>query len=183
MNNIVKCDLYRYGGLTGWKDFIKALLSIPGFRYTYLFRKAQEHKNHPFRRFFFILLLRRYMFKYGIQISTGAQIGKGFYIGHFGNIVVSGGAIIGENCNISQGVTIGHANRGWIKGYPEIGNKVWMGTNSVIIGKIKIGSNVLIAPNSTISIDLPDNSMARGNPAKIVETELATDGYINHILN
>jgi len=182
MDPIIKSDLYRYGGLSGMKGFIKGIISIPGFRYTFLLRKVQKHNNHPIRRSFYKILKRRLSIKYGFQIPSEVQIGKGFYIGHYGTVIINPNAKIGENCNISPGVTVGQANRGWIKGYPTIGNRVWMGTNSVIIGKINIGSNVLIAPNSTVSIDVPDNSMVRGNPAKIVETEDATDGYINYCL-
>ena len=181
MNDVIKCDLYRYGGLTGTKGFLKGIL-IPGFRYTYLLRKIQVHKNHTIRRFIYSFFKRRYSFKYGFQIQTVTQIGKGFYIGHFGTVIIHPMAIIGSNCNISPGVTIGKANRGWTKGYPTIGDKVWIGTNSVIIGQIKIGSNVLIAPNSTVNFDVPDNSMVRGNPAKIVAMENATNDYINYFL-
>jgi len=181
MNPVIESDLFRYGGLSGKKGLSKGL-RIPGFKYTYLIRKVQQNKNNPLRRKFFQLLKKRYEYKYGFQIPAEVQIGKGFYIGHFGTVIISPKVIIGENCNISPGVTIGRANRGWIEGCPVIGNRVWIGTNAVVVGKITIGSNVLIAPNSTVSIDVPDNSMVRGNPAKVVHNEDATKGYINNIL-
>ena len=61
-----------------------------------------------------------------------------------------------------------------------IGNKVWIGTNSVIVGKITIGDNVLIAPNSFVNFDVPSNSIVIGNPGKIIPSTNATDKYINN---
>lgn len=125
---------------------------------------------------------RIYMYKYGFQIPVGTKIGKGFYIGHFGTLVINGKAEIGDNCNVAHNVTIGQENRGKRKGFPVIGNKVWIGTGSVIVGKIKIGNNVLIAPNSYVNTDVPSNSIAIGNPLKIVKKDNAIEGYIEHIL-
>jgi len=181
MTREIKADLYRYHKLTGLKGLIKGL-SIPGFRYMFVVRKASRSTKYSISWLLFNLLRRRYSYKYGFQIPAEVQIGKGFYIGHFGTVIISPKVIIGENCNISPGVTIGRANRGWIEGCPVIGNRVWIGTNAVVVGKITIGSNVLIAPNSTVSIDVPDNSMVRGNPAKVVHNEDATNCYINNIL-
>ena len=88
--------------------------------------------------------------------------------------------IIGKNCNIAQGVTIGQQNRGKNEGSPEIGNEVWIGPNAVIVGNIKIGNNVLIAPNSYVNFDIPSDSVVTGNPAKVYPNENATEGYINY---
>jgi len=120
------------------------------------------------------------MYKYGFQISSKTNIGEGLFIGHFGTVIVSINAIIGKNCNLSPGVTIGRDHRGKRKGSPEIGNKVWIGTNSILVGKIKIGDNVLIAPNSFVNFDVPSNSIVLGNPGKIIERENPVDGYINN---
>ena len=65
-------------------------------------------------------------------------------------------------------------------GVPEIGNEVWIGTNAVIVGKIKVGNNVLIAPNVYLNTDVPDNSVVVGNPAQIISKLNATEDYINH---
>ena len=84
----------------------------------------------------------------GISIPYSAQIGKEFYIGHFGGIIINSKAVIGNNCNISQGVTIGVSGKGERRGTPKIGNNVFIGANSVIAGKISIGDNSVIAANS-----------------------------------
>ena len=125
--------------------------------------------------------MERYTIKYGIEILVGTSIGRGLYIGHWGGIFVNQGAILGENCNINQGVTIGQSNRGRHKGCPVIGNYVWMGANSVIVGKIKLGNNVLIAPGAYVNFDVPDNAVVIGNPGEIVSYG-GTEGYISHAI-
>jgi len=181
MDRIIQADLYRYGGLSGRKGLIHGL-KIPGFRYTYLLRKASKCNQSSVSGLIYRFLLKRYKYKYGFQIPVSTDIGEGLFIGHFGTIVINAKAKIGKNCNISHGVTIGQANKGKLKGYPTIGNQVWMGSGSVIVGNINIGSNVLIAPNSFVNFDVPDNSLVLGNPAKIIRKDDATDGYINNVL-
>lgn len=165
------------------KSIYQKLLAFthPGLVYLKWFRRASSTKNRLFK-FICRLKLHQLSIKYGIQIPVGTEIGSGFYIGHFGNIVVNPNAKIGKNCNIAQGVTIGQSNRGKRKGFPIIGNKVWIGPNAVIVGKIRIGDNVLIAPGAFVNMDVPDNSIVIGNPAEIKPSENATDGYINNCI-
>lgn len=124
------------------------------------------------------LRLRHYQFKYGIQIPWHTKIGKGFYIGHFGGIVVNGGTVIGKNCNISQGVTIGQANRGPRKGCAIIGDNVYIGPGAKIVGHVNIGNNVAIGANAVVTKDVPDNAVVAGVPARIISME-GSVGYIN----
>lgn len=146
----------------------------------YFLRKASRYKKYSPLGILYRLQVRRYRYKFGFQIPVNTKIGEGFFIGHHGTIVINGKAKIGKNCNIAHGTTIGQANRGKLKGYPTIGDYVWMGTGSVIVGNIHIGSNVLIAPNSFVNIDIPDNSLVIGNPAKILKRNNPTKGYINN---
>jgi serine O-acetyltransferase len=97
-------------------------------------------------------------------------------------VIIGGPVKIGKNCNISHCVTLGQTLRGPTKGHPTIDDNVWIGAGSVITGKIKIGRNVLIAPNSFVSFNVPDNSLVVGNPAKIFSKADATAGYINNIM-
>lgn len=85
------------------------------------------------------------MFHSGIQIPLGTEIGEGFRIGHFGNIVINPAAVIGKNFTIQQGCLIGNA-AGKRAGVPTIGNNVICSANSTLIGGIRIGDNVMIAP-------------------------------------
>lgn len=175
--SLIKADLYRYQPYPwGLKIFLKGLRS-QGFRYMLLKRlKEQLPMASPLKPFV-RLLLRHYMYKYGFQI--GGNIEGGFYIGHFGTIVVSVQAKIGQNCNIAHNVTIGAA-RGKRAGAPEIGDRVWIGTGSVLVGKIKIESDVLIAPNAYVNFDVPAHSVVMGNPGKIITKQNPTRDYINN---
>ncbi len=113
---LIYSDLYRYSGDSGPWLLLKGLVWGIGFRYSFWMRLSKYFRSKSrlyFPAFIFSrIMLRRYSFKFGIQISYNTEIGPGFYIGHFGQIVVNGMAKIGKNCNISQGVTIGISNRG-----------------------------------------------------------------------
>lgn len=122
---------------------------------------------------------RHFKYKLGIDIPVGMEIGRGFYIGHFSCIVVSGEAVIGKNVNISQGVTIGRANRGERKGAATIGDEVYIGPGAKIVGKITIGNNVAIGANAVVTRDIPDNSVVVGIPARVISQEGAV-GYIDN---
>lgn len=180
MLNEIKADLYRYQPTKFsykmlWKGFRNQ-----GFRYMF-FKRLKDHYGPTnligiIARFFF----RRYTYKYGFQI--GGKIGPGFFIGHFGTIVVSVNAVIGRNCNIAHNVTIGAA-RGKRSGAPIIGNEVWIGTGSVLVGNIVIGDKVLIAPNAFVNVSVPPNSLVIGNPCKIVPKDNPVEFYINNKWN
>jgi serine O-acetyltransferase len=179
-------DLYRYVGTKNntFLKFIRSFLLVPGYRFIYLLRKTKKYRNIYIIGGFFWILLRRMQTKYGFQISYKTNIGKGFYIGHWGTIVVSHNVIIGNNCNINHGVTIGEASRTKKGEAPTIGDFVWMGTNSIIVGKIKIGNNVLIGPGAYVNFDVPDNSIVLGNPGKILfNKKNATRGYIKRVIS
>lgn len=179
MEQIIKADLFRYGGV---KKIFKGK-KVQGFHYMYYFRKASKHKKMSLLGIYYRLIVRKLSYKYGFQIPVNTSIGEGFYIGHFGTIVINKNAKIGKNCNIAHSVTIGETNRGKLKGAPTIGDKVWIGTGSVIVGNIIIGNSVLIAPNSFVNINIPSNSIVLGNPAKIIKKENPVEGYINYCLN
>jgi serine O-acetyltransferase len=120
-----------------------------------------------------------YSVKYGISIPRTTQIGPGFYIGHFGDIVINGECIIGRDCNISQGVTLGQSNRGPRKGVPVLGDRVYIGPGAKIVGEVQVGSDVAIGANAVVTSDVPNNAVMVGVPARIVSYSGST-GYINH---
>lgn len=138
----------------------------------------------PFRIFlfrpFYIRCYKILKVLYGFQISYKMEVGKGFYLGYFGVIVINGNVKIGDNCNVNQEVTIGAENRGKREGVPVIGNQVWIGANSVIVGNISIG--ILIAPLTFVNFDVPDNSIVVGNPVKIKTDLQATEYYICNLV-
>jgi serine O-acetyltransferase len=113
----------------------------------------------------------------GISIPASAVIGHSFYIGHFGGIILNANVIIGNNCNISQGVTIGVSGLESNRGVPVIGNEVYIGVNAVIAGKIHIGNNVLVGSCSLVKSNVEENSVVVGVPAIIVSNK-GSKGYI-----
>ncbi|MCZ8197285.1 MAG: serine acetyltransferase [Flavobacterium sp.] len=113
----------------------------------------------------------------GISIPASVKIGHSFYIGHFGGIIINSNTIIGNNCNIAQGVTFGVSGVNENRGTPVIGDNVYIGANSVIVGKIKVGNNVLIGACSLVNSDVEDCSVMLGVPAKKVSNK-GSEGYI-----
>ena len=169
MNKNFSCDYYRMTGEKwGIKGFFSLLLRYY-LRYLYLIRQRKTKL-----RTFFALGAAR---KYGLEILSD-NIGPGLYIGHAHNINVNPSTIIGKNCNLNKGCTLGKENRGKRKGAPILGDNVWIGTNSVVVGKVHIGNDVLIAPNAYVNFDVPDHSIVLGNPGNIIKKGNATEGYI-----
>ena len=154
------------------KFLIEIIKGNHGCKFIYVYRKKENN-------FLCKLLFRRYVRKYGLEIYSN-NIGKGLYLGHPFMITINPNVKIGNNCNIHKGVTIGQENRGDRKGTPVIGNEVWIGVNATIVGKITIGDDVLIAPNSYVNKDIPSHSIVFGNPCQIRTRENATFEYINN---
>lgn len=178
MDKTIEADLYRHFGLHGFRGLIKGL-SYPGFRYTFIFRKISLHKKGSVAWILYKVLRKRYRFKYGFEINPNAQIGDGFYLtSHIGSVII-GEVRIGRNCNVGHLVTIGRGIAGDRQGFASIGDNVWIGTGSVIVGNINIGNDVLIAPNSYINFDVPDHSVVYGNPGKIIKAKDPTRDHIN----
>ena len=145
--------------------------------YQYWYRKTNK-SPHIINK----IIYRIIQFLYHVEIPYKVTIGRGLYIGHPYGITINPNAVIGENCNIHKGVTIGRENRGNRKGAPHLGDRVWIGVNSTIVGGVKIGNDVLIAPNSFVNVDVPSHSVVFGNPCVIKSKENATEGYINNMI-
>ncbi len=177
MFKFLKYDLYRYSSNISLNVFLKTYLLSPSFNYIFWFRLASRYRN-----FIVKYILFRKMVKYGIEIYAGTDIGKGFYIGHWGGIVINPGVRIGENCNISQGVTIGAVVGGKKMGTPTIGDRVYMGPGVKIIGNITIGDDVAIGANAVVTKDVPSGVSIGGIPAKII-SQNSSEMYINKVLN
>lgn len=147
-------------------------------KFLMAFRKVQFSKS--IFRVFHRLRLNYLRKKTGNEIFSHCSIGYGLYLGHIGPRYIHENAVIGNNCNINHNVTIGQENRGPRKGTPTIGNDVWIGANAIIVGKIIIGDDVLIAPGAFVNFDVPSHSIVIGNPGVVKRTENATKGYINN---
>ena len=111
----------------------------------------------------------------GISLPYSARIGDEFYIGHFGGIIISSNAIIGNNCNIAQGVTIGISGRKERRGVPIIGNNVYIGVNAVIAGAVEVGDNAVIGANSLVIDMVAANTTVLGVPATKINDKTSQD--------
>jgi serine O-acetyltransferase len=181
---LIRTDLYRYRGDRSWRSLVGAYLQTPGFRYTFYLRKvafygARKRGLGLLPYLYNRVWLNHYRFRYGFEISPATRIGAGFYLGHFGGVVISPHAVVGSNVNIAQGVTIGAASRGARQGAPTIEDRVWVGANAIIVGKVTIGREALIAPGAYVNFDVPERSLVLGNPGKIV-SQAGSEGYINN---
>jgi putative colanic acid biosynthesis acetyltransferase WcaB len=108
----------------------------------------------------------------GIEIPYKTQIGGGLILYHGQGLVINDGTIIGKNCTLRHNTTIGNKElpTGKLTDSPKIGNGVNIGSNVCIIGPISIGDNVIIGAGSVVTKDIPKNSVAVGNPARIIRT-------------
>lgn len=177
-------DLKRYGFKSfNFYVFLKIffIFPIPGLKFIIVFRCLQNYRNkNKFLFFFFLFFYRYYKIKYSIDISFRAKIGRGLYIGHFGNIVIHGDSVLGDFCNLSQGVTIGVINHGKNKGVPTIGNSVFLGPGACVLGKIYISDYVTIGANSVINFNVPEKSTVLPSPSFIVNKDLSKF-YIHNV--
>lgn len=184
LREIIQSDIFRHYGCQEKPLFWK--FHNPSLYYQIIFRKANYYnciKKRKMLGLFYRYQLNRLSRKLHIQIPYTARVGMGLNIVHYGRLIISPFAKIGDNCNIFTGVTIGSTNRGEKKGVPTIGNKVWIGPNVVIVGGVKIGDNVLIAANTFINFDVPDNSIVIGGSGVVKSNSKATDSYICQIYN
>lgn len=181
---LIYSDLYRITGVVKFSTLIWHIILGESYKYNFWLRTCFYARENKFLKYSIYplarLLLRSLTYKLGISIAVNTKIGSGFYVGHFGGIVINGKSVIGRNCNVSQGVTLGQANRGKNKGYPVLGDNVYIGPGAKIVGAVKIGSNVAIGANCVVTRDIPDNSVVVGIPGKVI-SKGGSKGYINKI--
>ncbi len=179
---LVLSDLYRVTGDTGLGTLIRLIFQGEAFKFNFWLRtsaytrgrRALKYTVYPFVK----LSFTHQKYKLSISIPPETRIGPGFYIGHFGGIVVNRRTVIGKNCNISHGVTLGQANRGKTKGTPTLGDNVYIGPGAKIVGGIRIGNNVAIGANCVVTKDIPDDSVVVGIPGRVISQD-GSEGYIN----
>lgn len=166
-------DVGRYAEYGG-RPLVQ-LLSQQGLWALFQYRAASAlHRSALPRWIKRPLLVAAVVWQKGVEIVTGislpysATLGPGLYIGHFGPIVVNGGAVMGERCNLSQGVTIGVSGRGERRGVPVIGSRVYIGANAVVAGRIRVGDDAVVGANSLVTTDVPPHTTVVGVPARVV---------------
>jgi putative colanic acid biosynthesis acetyltransferase WcaB len=118
-----------------------------------------------------------------IELPRKLTAGKNLVFYHGQGLVINFKTVIGENCVLRNGVTIGHKKMadGSLSNSPQIGNNVDIGPNVCIIGDITIGDNVTIGAGAVVVKSIPANSVAVGNPARVLNNKVKTVNRIENI--
>jgi serine O-acetyltransferase len=157
------------------KDFVKRIFKWEKILiedYLITLRKLEylhNIKKNPFQYLRYAMVFykyRRKCIKLLINIPVNVA-GPGLAIHHVGPITINNLVRIGSNCTLQPGVVIGQNKTG--ENVPIIGNNVYFSPGAKVFGKVKIGDNVVIAPNSVVIKDVPDNCVVSGVPAKIIK--------------
>ncbi len=106
----------------------------------------------------------------GISIGSTARIGRRLSIEHHGCIVIHGSSVIGDDCLIRHGVTLGNSGYNDPLGAPTVGSRVQIGAGAKLLGRITVGNDVIIGANAVVVRDVPDNSVVGGVPARPLVT-------------
>ena len=188
LHNVINEDK-RYYIKTMGIPFLDWFLNRPSrriFNYIYHMRYMEYYgaKNNLLSKLLYgyhYYFYTKLSYVLGYQIPAGT-CGKGLTLYHWGSIIVNGEARLGDYCRLYPGVIIGSTDRG----VPHIGNNVYVGGGGKIIGNIKVGDNVIIAPNSIVNKDVPSNVVVAGVPARIIKNIRKDDfprlsGYLRPI--
>ena len=160
-------DLRRIRDIKGkgtFRTFVEAMLFDSGFQALAAYRMGSS-----FRKWGWPVLpaiFRRWAISScGIDILPQARIGGGCYIAHGLGLVVGGTTVVGEDCTLLQGVTLGEA-RFSEDACPRIGNRVTIGVNAAVLGGISIGDDAFVGAGAVVLEDVPAASLAVGTPAR-----------------
>ena len=146
---------------------LEVVLLYPGFHAIMLHRPA--HWLYRRRAFFSARALSQLSrFLTGIEIHPGAQIGRGVLIDHGSGVVIGETAVVGDNCILYQGVTLGGTGKDKGKRHPTLGKNVTVGSGAKILGPFKIGNGAKIASNAVVLGAVPDGATSVGVPARVV---------------
>lgn len=153
------------------KSVLEIFLCYPGFHAILLHRLA--HKFYNWR----VPLLPRVISQFsrwmtGIEIHPGARIGRRFFIDHGMGVVIGETTIIGDDCLLYQGVTLGGTGKEKGKRHPTLSNHVVVGTGAKILGNITVGDHVRVGAGSVVLKPVPPNSTVVGIPGRVVRTHI-----------
>ena len=144
------------------------VLLYPSFRVMLSYRRAHKQylKGHYFRARY---ISQRAARKTGIEIHPGATIGKGLFIDHGTGVIIGETTIIGDNCTMYQGVTLGGTGKEHGKRHPTIGNNVMISAGAKILGSFTVGDNSKIGAGSVVLQEVPPHSTVVGVPRRVVK--------------
>lgn len=150
------------------RNFWEVFFLYPGFKA--IMRHRIAHKLHQKGHYFLAdRISKTTRKKYGIEIHPAAKIGSGVFIDHGMGVVIGETAVVGDNCTIYQGVTLGGTGKHKGKRHPTIGNNVLIGCGAKVLGPFTVGDNSKIAANAVVLQEVPPNCTCVGIPARIVK--------------
>ena len=150
------------------RSYLEILTTYPGVHAILFHRIA--HRVWKMKLFWLGRLISHISrFLTGIEIHPGAEIGSRFFIDHGMGVVIGETSIIGDDCTIYHGVTLGGTSWKQGKRHPTLENKVVVGAGAKILGPITICSGAKIGSNAVVIKDIPKNVVAVGIPARIVQ--------------
>ena len=146
---------------------LEVILAYPGFHARELHRLAHTLHNRG------LCLIARLVSHLGraltgIEIHPGARMGRGLFIDHGMGVVIGETTVIGDDCHLLQGVTLGGTSSRRAKRHPTLGNNVVVGAGAKLIGDITVGDNAKIGAGSVVVINVPPNATVVGVPGHIV---------------
>ncbi len=148
---------------SNWEVFL-----YPSFKAVMMYRTA--HKWYVNGHYFWARWLsQKAVRKTGIEIHPGAQIGKGLFIDHGSGVIIGETTIIGDNCTLYQGVTLGGTGKETGKRHPTLGNNVMVSAGAKVLGSFSIGDNCKIGAGSVVLEEVPPNCTVVGIPGRIVK--------------
>ena len=161
----IRADLarFRMHGYSGWGS--EGLWALAIFRLQKTCQRARPRWMWTPARMVLALLRKVFTLVTHIGIDHDAEIGPGMLIPHCGSLRIHSDTKIGADCCINHVCTIGASGR---PGGAVIGDHVWIGCHSSIIGRVVVGDNAVIASNSLVIIDVPAGATAMGVPARIL---------------
>ncbi len=104
----------------------------------------------------------------GVEIHPAAQIGRRFFIDHAMGVIIGETTVIGDDCTLYQGVTLGGTGKETGKRHPTLGNNVLVGVGASVLGNITLGDNAKVGGGAVVVSDVPPNSTVVGIPGHIV---------------
>lgn len=159
---------------------LEIMLLYPGYKAVRMYRKA--HFFHKKKMYFIARAIsQRAAKKTNIEIHPGAEIGKRFFIDHGTGVVIGETAVIGDDCTIYQGVTLGGTGKDHGKRHPTLGNNVLIGAGAKVLGPFKIGDNSNVAAGSVVLTEIPENCTAVGSPARVVKQNGKRVDRLDHV--
>ncbi|MBR2884123.1 MAG: serine O-acetyltransferase [Clostridia bacterium] len=150
------------------RNAFEVALLYPGF-HAVLFHRFAHMLYKCGLRFVPRLISQLSRFFTKIEIHPGATIGKGLLIDHGCGVVIGETTVIGNDCTIYQGVTLGGTGKETGKRHPTLGNNVMVGAGAKILGPFTVGDNCKIAANAVLLREVEPDSTCVGVPARVVK--------------